>query len=231
MSWKFLRPSWRARSLTIIGGLMWMIFCALSASAESGAASGEASAAGGATGAGAGAGETGPIGASVFSRMREIGGRTERLAVPSLSARFARGFFSSISESVSIAGFGAGLGASAAFCGGSEEGRALAAGAAVGRFDSGAALTGAAFAEEATFAGGLLARAGLRGAVLVFGLVGISVPEKNVTIRSCLGADWFTARRGSPDEWLRGFPALSPHPRRESRPDPRPLRPAILRDS
>jgi hypothetical protein len=33
-------------------------------------------------------------------------------------------------------------------------------------------------AEEATLAGGLLAGAGLRGAVLVFGLVGISVPEK-----------------------------------------------------
>src|SRR2546430_15318154 len=57
--------------------------------------------------------------------MREIGGRNdERLGAPSPSARLGRGFFSSINDTVSMAGFGgltvsAGLGVSGGFDGAS----------------------------------------------------------------------------------------------------------------
>jgi hypothetical protein len=57
----------------------------------------------------------GPGGGSGLARMREIGGRNERLVAGSASVRLGRGFFSSMSDTVSITGFGAGLGASSAF--------------------------------------------------------------------------------------------------------------------
>src|SRR5450755_1007550 len=123
--------------------------------------------------------------------MREMGGRNGRLIAPSPSARFCRGFFSSINDTVSITGFGAGLGVSTAFGGGSECARVLCAGAVEGeaecgafdgastltlfaswRFGSCAALTGAGALT------GLRAIAVLRAAVLVVVFVDICVPKK-----------------------------------------------------
>lgn len=66
--------------------------------------------------------------ASGVARMREIGGKNERLPAPSASVRFGRGFFSSINDKVSMTGFGAGLGMSLAFGEGSEWARAFGAG-------------------------------------------------------------------------------------------------------
>jgi hypothetical protein len=120
--------------------------------------------------------------------MREIGGRNGRFVASSPSARFGRGFFSSISDSVSMAGFLAGLGVSTSFAGRSECARVFGGGvvdagrdAFAGistlalfvslRFGSGAALTGAAALTD------LRAVAGLRAAVLVVVFVDICVPE------------------------------------------------------
>ena len=58
----------------------------------------------------AGSGTTGFGGAGVGAgaTMREIGGRNDFVVRASPSARFGRGFFSSMSETVSTCGFGGG---------------------------------------------------------------------------------------------------------------------------
>src|SRR4051794_25773581 len=92
-----------------------MIFCSTSASSEETAAAsaGASGAASGLAGGGAGFGSViGPATRSGVARIREIGGRNERVLVASPSARLGRGFFSSISETVSIGCLGA-FGASA----------------------------------------------------------------------------------------------------------------------
>ena len=121
-----------------------------------------------------------------MARKREMGGRNERLVAVSASVRFGRGFFSSINDTVSMTGFGAGFTVSTAFGGGSACARALGSGAGATerdvfaglstlalfvslRFGSGAALTGAGAAALT----GLRAVAGLRAAVLVVVFVGI----------------------------------------------------------
>src|SRR5438067_13761807 len=100
-----------------------MILCSISGSATGTAATGAAASFAGAAAIGSAfGGTTGAIGVdsgSGVARMREMGGRNEVLRAPSPSARFRRGFFSSMSETVSIAGFGAGFGVSADFDAGS----------------------------------------------------------------------------------------------------------------
>jgi hypothetical protein len=143
---------------------------------------------GGAAGAEATGRATATVGVSGLARMREMGGRNVRLVVSAPSVRFGRGFFSSINDTVSITGFGAGLGVSNAFGGSSECARVLGAGVeaergafagassltlfASLRFGSGAALTGAAALT------GLRAVADLRAAVLIVVFVGICIPGK-----------------------------------------------------
>ena len=124
--------------------------------------------------------------------MREIGGRNGRLAAASPSARFARGFFSSISDTVSIGRLLCRLGSCQPLAAGSGCARAFGlqrrdierdalAGAstlalfASLRFGSGAALADAVAAALT----GLRAVAGLRAAVLVVVFVGILVPENS----------------------------------------------------
>src|SRR5450755_1927900 len=92
-----------------------MIFCASpSASVEVGAVPGAKPSvdcvADGAAGAGTTDGATATAGGSSVARMREMGGRNERLVAASPSARFGRVFFSSISETVSSTGFAVGGG-------------------------------------------------------------------------------------------------------------------------
>jgi hypothetical protein len=108
ISWCGLSPSCDANSLTMIGGLMWMIFCG-SASGSAGAAATGSATATGASGCGGGAGgtTTGPGAGSAVPRILEIGGRKEaRLGAGSPSGRFGRGFFSSIKDTVSMTGLG-----------------------------------------------------------------------------------------------------------------------------
>ena len=101
----------------MIGGLMWMIFLSSTSSAVAVALSASPSGIG--TAAGAGASRTGsglatgagPGITSCVCRMREIGGNTVRLTFSSSAVRFARGFASSMRETVSPRVFGAGLGA------------------------------------------------------------------------------------------------------------------------
>ncbi len=173
-----------------------MIFCCSpSASVGAAVASGGEASGTSATGAAVTGGVTGATGAAMgpagdSGRMREMGGRNGFLAAASPSARFARGFFSSISDTVSIGGF-LGLGASASGTGSAGCVRALMGfnaetwrGALAGvstlalfvslPFASGAALTGASSLT------GLRAVTGLRAAVLVVVFVGIGVPENNL---------------------------------------------------
>src|SRR5438552_4149797 len=115
-----------------------------------------------------------------------MGGRNERLV--SASARFCRGFFSSINDTVSITRFGAGLGVSTSFGGDSRSGRVVGAGAAGtarGPFAGASTLTllaslrfGSALLAGPAALTGLRAVAGLRAAVLVVVFVGICIPEK-----------------------------------------------------
>src|SRR4051812_17810872 len=122
ISWCGLRPSCDANSLTMIGGLMWMTFCA-SASTSAGAV--EAGAAAGSTVGATGAGGGAAIGPG--SRKREMGGRiAARFTAPSPSVRFGFGFFSSIKETDSTGRGGtagvAGFGATGVFAAGSSRG-------------------------------------------------------------------------------------------------------------
>src|SRR5438067_12268719 len=99
-----------------------MIFCSTSGSAAGMAATGEAASFAGAAIGSVFGGTTGAIGGasgSGVARMRQMGGRNEVLRAPSPTARYRRRFFSSMSETVSIAGFGAGFGVSADFDAGS----------------------------------------------------------------------------------------------------------------
>ena len=66
------------------------------------------------TTAGSGATGFGGAGGGVGATMREMGGRNDFVVRASPSARFGRGFFSSISETVSTCGFGGGGGGLAA---------------------------------------------------------------------------------------------------------------------
>ena len=168
-----------------------------SASAGAGAESGASASAAGVTGgAGAVGWAIGPAGASGVARIREMGGKIARLVASTPAGRFRRGFFSSINDTVSMAGFFAGLGASSAFGRGADGGRTLGSSAveagrgafagastlallASGRFGSGAALAGAA--DLAAALTGLRAVAGLRAAVLVVVFVGICL------VKNCHG--------------------------------------------
>ena len=170
------------------------------------------------------------------------GRQNRRLVAASPSARFGRGFFSSINDSVSMAGFFAGLGASASFGGCSGCARVL----AVARSTPGVmpwtdfrldALRLFALrlrrcldraARRSAALTGLRAVAGLRAAVLVVVFVGILVPE-NRHGWPISGKPVYCAA-GSPDEWPHGFHAPSLRPRKESRPGLRPPHRAILRD-
>lgn len=97
-----------------------MIFCgSASGSAATGgsvveAGSADSTGAGASTGGGSGVSTATAFGGSTGSgiaRIREIGGRNVRFVFPPSSGRFARGFFSSINETVSITGFNGGVGA------------------------------------------------------------------------------------------------------------------------
>src|ERR1700686_2132262 len=185
-----------------------MIFCSASGSAAGAIGAAGASAEGdgevSAFGGGAGAISTtvGAAGSGV-ARMREIGGRNDRVLTASPSARLGRGFFSSINDTVSMTGFGA-LGVSAAVAGDSACAFATAAcdfraASVCERGFVGAAAGAVVFAGEVVFAGastlalfaslrfastttaaltGLRAVAGLRAAVLVVVLVGMCLPGK-----------------------------------------------------
>jgi hypothetical protein len=129
--------------------------------------------------------------------MREIGGRNDLVFVESPSARFGRGFFSSINDTVSIICFGD-FGVSGGFGFAGDSAGVFAAGAdgfrtgSISGFGVGGAVVVAAFAGASTFvlfasfrfgsaAGrdetaaltGLRAGAVLRAAVLVVVFVGI----------------------------------------------------------
>lgn len=103
-----------------------MIFCGSASATAAGVTSsvevstvsggrGPAGASTGASATGAGSSALGGSTASGVARIREIGGRNVRFVFPPSSRRFARGFFSSIKESVSFTGFvGAGGAAAAA---------------------------------------------------------------------------------------------------------------------
>ena len=111
--------------------------------------------------------------------MREIGGRKDFVVRASPSARFGRGFFSSINETVSTCGFGGGGGgvfaaAAAAACAAARERAAgvvaLGVGGAVAPvFFTAALLAGAGASAEAAdlTAGFRAAGADLRAAVFV----------------------------------------------------------------
>src|SRR3977135_1116760 len=195
-----------------------MIFCASTSCSAAGsttagsAAAPAASASGGAGGGAAGAGV-----ASGVARMREMGGRNDdRLGAASPSARFGRGFFSSIHDTVSIAGF-VGLGSSgfAASACVSRDLNATAAcdlrAASVCDFDLVGAGTGAlsGLAGASAFTGlvsfrfdsgaaaaltGLRAVAVLRAAVLVVVLVGIKFTHGRLVRREpsycAAGVSW-----------------------------------------
>jgi hypothetical protein len=146
-------------------------------------------------GAGFGSGFGGAAGSGV--RIREIGGKNDRVFPVSPSARLGRGFFSSINDTVSMGGFG-GLGVSTAF---GDSAGAFVTGAGVFRagsvcergFVGGAAAGAVALARASTFVllaaslcfasgadrdepaalAGLRAGAGLRAAVFVVVFVGI----------------------------------------------------------
>ena len=164
---------------------------------------------GAATGAGA---------ASRVARMREMGGKNDdRLGAPSPSARLGRGFFSSINETVSIAGLAA-LTGSTGFAASASVSRDLNATAAcdfraasVCDFDLVGAGTGAlfGFAGASTLAllvvlcfdsgaaaalTGLRAVAVLRAAVLVVVLVGIKFTHGRLVRREpsycAAGVSW-----------------------------------------
>ena len=91
-----------------------MIFWGVPSSPGAASPSTGASATGAGGGSGfAGATETGAGGGSCGPLILEIGGRMWRLATPSASVRFGRGFFSSINETVSTASFGGDFGAGA----------------------------------------------------------------------------------------------------------------------
>src|ERR1700694_4377614 len=82
-----------------------MIFCgSTSSSVVAGAVTD------GTAGAGVTGGAPATAGGFCFARMREMGGRNERLVAALPSVRFGRGFFSSIRETVSSIGFGVGGG-------------------------------------------------------------------------------------------------------------------------
>jgi hypothetical protein len=143
---------------------------------------------GGAAGAGAGSGAFGFGGAagSGVGRIREIGGRNERVVRASPSGRFGRGFFSSISETVSTGGFfstGAGAAAAAAAAAAARDLAAgvVAVGAGRAVFEtSGLLAVFTLFAFDVDSAAGagfavLLAGAVFRAAVLLVVLVGIGV--------------------------------------------------------
>src|SRR5436190_7877633 len=120
MSWCGFKPSCDANSLTMIGGLMWMIFCSVSGSVVGSTAPVGSASTAGASGAGAGGGgAVGPGGG--WFRRREMGGRTAaRFVAPSVSVRFGFGFFSSISETLSTlrGAVAFGFGSSTGFAGG-----------------------------------------------------------------------------------------------------------------
>src|SRR6267378_1655628 len=140
-------------------------------------------------------------GASRDARIREIGGSTTPFAAP--SSRLLRGFFSSISETLSIIGRGAGIeGAVASGLAG------LFAGAAWARagFEGDATLSlFAALAFDATDLR-VLPAAGLRAAFLVVVFVGISVPLKFRSWLERFKQSHFSARH-LVDGSLRGFRA------------------------
>lgn len=206
-----------------------MIFCGSASGSLTAMGPGSGAAATGAAGSGVGAatglgGGGGACGSEV-ARIREMGGRNdERVGAASPSGRLARGFFSSISETVSITGFGGAGGAAGAGAGDFvavvvEWTRGLVVGAATAgvracftaagsgllwavsfRFGS----TVFSFALETTGLSDLRAGVVLRAAVLVVVRVGIVVPGKNrksshPTTRRSLGE----RPRGSPSPSLR----------------------------
>jgi hypothetical protein len=135
------------------------------------------------------------------ARILEIGGRNDRVFPASPSARFGRGFFSSINDTVSMTGFG-GFAPSTGLAGASACAFATAAcdfrAASVWErdFDAGAAGTGAfawtsslavlaslsfgseAERDEPAALTGLRTVVVLRAAVLLVVFVAMSVPEK-----------------------------------------------------
>ena len=125
-------------------------------------------------------------GGSGVLRIREIGGKKDRFAGVSPSARLGRGFFSSINDTVSIGGRGvAGAGGGAGFAGGGVfagdatlcDGRVTLEGAAGLAVLTAFCLGSVAGGAGATaFAGLRVVAAGFRAAVLVVALVAIPFP-------------------------------------------------------
>src|ERR1700730_7236675 len=163
-------------------------------------------------------------GPSRDARIREIGGSTTPFTA--LSSRFLRGFFSSISETLSITGRGAGVGGAVA------SGRAGAvAGATWSRAGFAGGATLSLFADLAFEAAGLtvLPAVGLRTAFLIVVFVGISVPLKFRSWLERFKRSHFSARHlvdGSPRGFrapllrrLRGCPQNPVRPQRASLPN------------
>lgn len=178
-----------------------MIFCGSASGTAAGVTSsvevstlsggrGPAGASTGASATGAGSSALGGSTASGVARIREIGGRNVRFVFPPSSGRFARGFFSSIKESVSFTGF-VGAGGAAAAATVSVATRALEATAAADArpaFVAGSAFDLTSFRFGAATSTGAAALTGFRvegvvfrAAVLVVVRVGI-VLVKNLRV-------------------------------------------------
>lgn len=226
-----------------------MIFCSASGSPVEAATVASVETAGTSrAGAGVGGAATGP-----GVRRREIGGRTAaRFTAPSPSGRFGFGFFSSINDTLSTfrAPIAFGFVSSAGLTGDSVGG--FAAGAMAFGFAGVSATEGfETFAGAGVFAafgslassfafgadGAAVALAGLRGlaalrATVDFVVVFVAIKRfKNFHHGRFTNKPAPTVLRVSPDEQRRGFPSPSLRPPKESPPNLRPPRRAILPNS